>query len=302
MDRPETVAQLLNTFGVTSERPLGSGQESDVFAIDDRRVLRLYRHFSGRQHLAQLASFYARLDRREAPFMVPEIVEFGERDGVSYAVEMRVSGIDLAQALRRMEGETRLRAIGKYVDAAASVRSLKYPQAQFGEVIADRPVRRESWAEFVVARAVQCLEEHRHRLVGVLERPERGISALEAGLASRAAASPNLVHGDYFPENVMVADDGRVCGVIDFGALTLIGDADLDLACAVLNLTGMAGVTPDDRRAALKRGETHGLTRETLDLYSLFYAFRFLGALRDNDGLFRWCVRTIREACSSRVC
>jgi aminoglycoside phosphotransferase (APT) family kinase protein len=39
-----------------------------------------------------------------------------------------------------------------------------------------------------------------------------------------------LVHGDYFPEDVMVADDGCVCGVIDFGALTPIGDADLDLA------------------------------------------------------------------------
>jgi Phosphotransferase enzyme family len=68
-----------------------------------------------------------------------------------------------------------------------------------------------------------------------------------------------LVHGDYFPENVIVADDGRVCGVIDFGALTLIGDADLDLACAVLNLTGMVGVTPEDRRVALKRAEALGL-------------------------------------------
>jgi Ser/Thr protein kinase RdoA (MazF antagonist) len=71
-----------------------------------------------------------------------------------------------------------------------------------------------------------------------------------------------LVHGDYFPENVMVADDGRICGVIDFGALTLIGDADVDLACAVLNLTGMAGVTPEDRRIALKRAEALGLTSD----------------------------------------
>jgi aminoglycoside phosphotransferase (APT) family kinase protein len=166
----------------------------------------------------------------------------------------------LAKALGRMEGEERFHAIRNYVDAAAAVRSLKHPQGQFGEIIAASPVRHDSWAEFVVARAVQCLDEHRHLLIGVLERPERGISALEARLASRAAASPSLVHGDYFPENVMVAD-GCVCGVIDFGALTLIGDADLDLACAVLNLTGMAGVTPEDRRIALNRAEALGLTR-----------------------------------------
>jgi hypothetical protein len=58
----------------------------------------------------------------------------------------------------------------------------------------------------------------------------------------------------------------------------------------------MAGVTHGDRQVALRRAEALGLTRETLDLCSLYYAFRFLGALRENDGLFRWCVRTIREA------
>jgi aminoglycoside phosphotransferase (APT) family kinase protein len=299
MDRPETVGQLLNAFGVASDKPLGSGQESDVFAIDDRRVLRVYRRPCDERHLARLATFYAQLDRCDAPFTVPEIIEFGERDGIAYAVEVRVSGIDLAKALGWMEGEERFHAIRNYVDAAAAVRSLKHPQAQFGEVIVASPVRRDTWAEFVVARAVQCLDEHRHLLIGMLERPERGISALEAGLASRVAPSLSLVHGDYFPENVMVADDGCVCGVIDFGALSLIGDADLDLACAVLNLTGMAGVTPEDRRIALKRAEALGLTRDTLDLYGLYYAFRLLGALRENDGLFRWCVRTIREACGS---
>jgi aminoglycoside phosphotransferase (APT) family kinase protein len=298
MDRPESVAQLLNAFGVTSDRPLGSGQESDVFAVDDRRVLRLYRGPFDQRHPARLANFYARLDRRDAPFMVPEMIEFGERGGIAYAVEVRVSGIDLAKTLGRMEGEARVQAIRNYVDAAAAIRSLKYPQAEFGEIIGASPVRRETWPEFVIARAVQCLDEYRHLLIGVLERPERGIAALEAGLASRAA-SPSLVHGDYFPENVMVADDGSVCGVIDFGALTLIGDADLDLACAVLNLTGMAGVTPEDRRVALRRAEALGLTRKTLDLYGLYYAFRFLGARRESDGLFRWCVRTIREACGS---
>jgi hypothetical protein len=49
------------------------------------------------------------------------------------------------------------------------------------------------WAEFVVARVVQGLGEDSHLLIGVLERPERAISALEAGLASRDAASASLI-------------------------------------------------------------------------------------------------------------
>jgi hypothetical protein len=64
----------------------------------------------------------------------------------------------------------------------------------------------------------------------------------------------------------------------------------------------MVGVTLEDRRIALKRDEALGLTRDTLDLYGLYYAFRFPGALRENDGLFRWCVRTIRDACIRGDC
>jgi hypothetical protein len=65
---------------------LGSGQESDSFAIDDWRVLHLYRRPSDQRHLPRRA-FYARLDRRDAPFMVPEMIEVGERGGIAYAVE-----------------------------------------------------------------------------------------------------------------------------------------------------------------------------------------------------------------------
>jgi hypothetical protein len=52
---------------------------------------------------------------------------------------------------RRREGEERFHAIRNYVDAAAAVRSLKHPQTQFGEVIAASPMRRDTWAKFVVA-------------------------------------------------------------------------------------------------------------------------------------------------------
>jgi hypothetical protein len=94
MNRPESVGRLLNAFGVASDKPLGSGQESDVFAIDGRRVLRLYRRPCDERHLARLATFYARLDRCDAPFMVPEIIELGERrnDGRPTVPNSRMPG------------------------------------------------------------------------------------------------------------------------------------------------------------------------------------------------------------------
>jgi aminoglycoside phosphotransferase (APT) family kinase protein len=47
---------------------------------------------------------------------------------------------------------------------------------------------------------------------------------------------PALVHGDYFPGNVMMDDDLSVSGVIDWSFLTQSGDPRMDAAAAVLFL------------------------------------------------------------------
>jgi len=74
---------------------------------------------------------------------------------------------------------------------------------------------------------------------------DRGL--LERMLASCGVVRPELVHGNYCPANLMVGADGLVTGLIDFGPLTVMGDWRMDAAGAVLYLTGMAGVTPEDK-------------------------------------------------------
>ena len=58
-------------------------------------------------------------------------------------------------------------------------------------------------------------------------------AALVEGLRSAPPASLALVHGDFFPGNVLV-DQAimRVQGVIDFGSFTLFGNYLLDVAGA----------------------------------------------------------------------
>ncbi len=53
----------------------------------------------------------------------------------------------------------------------------------------------------------------------------------EAGLHSRWNADPVWVHGDVTAGNLLVGDNGRLCGVIDFG-LIAAGDPACDLAIA----------------------------------------------------------------------
>lgn len=122
---------------------------------------------------------------------------------------------------------------------------------------------------------------------------DRGL--LERMLASCGVVRPELVHGNYCPANLMVGADGLVTGLIDFGPLTVMGDWRMDAAGAVLYLTGMAGVTPEDKRVVLDHLMERGLSRDALEPCRLFYAFRFLDTSK--AGLLRWRVDTIRSAC-----
>lgn len=84
------------------------------------------------------------------------------------------------------------------------------------------------------------------------------LAVWERGLATRWRGSPVWVHGDLAPSNLLVVD-GRLAGVIDFGAMA-VGDPACDLTIAWTLLAGpareafRAGVGLDDATWARARG------------------------------------------------
>jgi aminoglycoside phosphotransferase (APT) family kinase protein len=57
-----------------------------------------------------------------------------------------------------------------------------------------------------------------------------------------------MVHGDYFPGNVMLDDKLNVSAVLDFGTYTVCGDETLDLAVSYLTLELIEECTAHDAR------------------------------------------------------
>ena len=288
------VARLLREHALGAADRLGEGEEAEVYALGLDRVLRVQKRSADRALAGRRHAFYAALDRARAAFEVPRVLKVGETDEVCWSVERRIAGTSMADLLPRLEGQTRRRALLAYADAAAAVRVLGYEQTGYGEVLATAPIRSDTWAGFVLARAGACLMANQSRLVGLVERPDRALERLGTLLAAPGDGRPELVHGDFYPANVMACEDGAVSGVIDFGPLTVVGDAAMDLAGAVLYLTGMAGITVQDRQVVQERAREHGLDDSDLEVCRLLLAFRFLDTSR--DGLFRWCVDAIRQA------
>jgi aminoglycoside phosphotransferase (APT) family kinase protein len=290
------MVQLLGAFDIGPADLIGAGQEAWVYALGADRVLRIFRSTVPIERLRDRLRFYEVIRSQRAPFRTPSILDAGERHGRAYWIEHRLPGRSLAGMLPSLAGRERARAFASYVAAAAAVRALPCPQSEIGEVLAEPPMHRASWPTFLVDRAGVELQRHRERLGGRVTDPDRALDALRQWAEGAGIAAAALVHGDFFPENVLVGEDGTVSAVIDFGPLSLVGDPRLDVACSVFFLAGLAGVTPSDRDLAGSAARSFGVDDDLLRLYGLYYAFRFLGAARQGDGLLRWCTSRIAAA------
>ncbi|HKN46125.1 MAG TPA: PH domain-containing protein, partial [Propionibacteriaceae bacterium] len=93
-DDHEGEAELLTAFGTRRDQLLGSGGESEVFALDHDRVLRLYRsrHEAPRRTAFQLRALYETWRGTDIGIELPVIIDMGERNGRFYTVDRRFSG------------------------------------------------------------------------------------------------------------------------------------------------------------------------------------------------------------------
>jgi hypothetical protein len=290
----ETVDEILRQHASAAADRLGSGDEAEVYALGPERVIRLYKELPDCDLAKRRRDFYATLDSTRVAFRVPVVLDDGERDGVYYTVEQRIAGVSLADALPRLKGTARQLALRGYAETALAVRRLGCPQEGFGEILAPSPIRTETWPDFILSRASKCLEAQHHSVVARMGGADRALRQLEGLLAQCPCSRPQLVHGDYYLANVMINSDGQVTGLIDFGALTVMGDPRMDAAGAVLYLAEMDGVTTEDKRIVLDCVQEHGINEAVLALYRTFYAFRFLAT--DREPVLRWCIETLQWA------
>jgi aminoglycoside phosphotransferase (APT) family kinase protein len=168
----------------------------------------------------------------------------------------------------------------------------------YGELLTEQPLTADAWHGFLVRLVDRALAEDGEAL-----RADSGWDdESKARLLEHLAVVPErpakpLVHGDFFPSNVMVTDDLRVSGVLDFSPMTVLGDSQVDLAGSLMWLEVVPGYQPADS-ATLRHliVERHGERIEpVIDLYRLVYSVYFAGARLDDPKLYDWCVANLRR-------
>ena len=198
--------------------------------------------------------------------------------------------------LDHLDSPHRKRLLLNYLSAAAAIASAELPDRPYGELLLERPITDKTWRGFISKVVDERLSEHSSDLNVDAGFGRRKISSFLAAIQS-IPESPRkcLVHGDFYPANVMVGDDLNVTGVLDFSPMTVVGDPQVDIAGSLMWLEVVAGYREEDSRylrdVVSQKYET---PLAVLEFYRIFYSIYFAGAKEDDPKLYEWCVSNLR--------
>lgn len=294
--RPRYGDAILRRFGLSDRELLGTGGESRVYALDDDRVLRVFGPGATEGKVDGLRLFYETLDVSDVDFAVPDVLESGRQDDLVYSVESRLPGRDLSAALEELGFEARTRALRNLARVAGEVRRLRHGFNTYGELLADNPMSRDSWSRFLIDRALLTLRTSRTPLTREIPDLDRVVDRWKADVHTLGSPTPELVHGDFFPGNVLVDESGKLTAVIDFSPMTVSGDWRLDVTGAEVFLE-LGGVDrPDDRQnVEHELNDRYDVPADVIDVYRRYYALYFSAAGGDDPPLYEWCVRQLTQ-------
>jgi putative membrane protein len=276
-------------------RPLGEGAQSRVFALSQTRVLRVPKGGSA-GFWARRTVFCDRLAELDLGFQTPVVVGRGEVGGVPFSIEERMVGQDLTAALPLLDDAARERAFDSYLNAAITLGTVSLGERWYGEVLADQPVRATNWGQFLCDRVRAHGAAASTRVRADLPELDQLVADFCEEAVTIRVHSPHLVHGDYFPGNVIVDESGEnIVGVADFASQTMSGDPALDIAGALAFLEITPGLRPADVQRLQERVEQLApLALRRVSTYRRFYALSYLHAIDDDPPLYRWCLETLR--------
>lgn len=296
---PTRADVILNRYDLFGTDFLGAGSESRVYAIDAQHVLRIYNEQIAWDYVEARRHFYSELAKEALPFALSEIYTVGAWVGHIYTTEKRIPGQDFSKALPTLVGADRAKALMSYLDAAAALGNVRYPDKLYGELIADSRLQSASWQGYLTARMEETLADSRPDLEADVSGFNRVLASIYEQLPILGDNPPkSLVHGDYWPANVLIGDDLAISGVVDFSYATVVGDARMDLAGASFFLETAPPYNLEDTEF-LRRllAERHGEEfLEVVDFYRLYYSIFFSGCKADDPSTYWWCVKNLRAA------
>jgi hypothetical protein len=145
----------------------------------------------------------------------------------------------MPDVVRGLAAAERAVAFRNFVDAIEPLGRITFPDRPYGQLIAEPPLTATDWHDYL-RRSLQGFTARNGATLASEFADVEGLVEQATRLLDKVDPRPPkaLVHGDYFPANVLMDDRLQVSAIIDLAppprGFTLAGDRLIDAACAMV--------------------------------------------------------------------
>ena len=225
---------ILNKLNISKSDFLGSGMEAEVYVYDNNKVVKLYNDMSDSNKQKTLKDFYSKIDSSSLSYELPYIYDTYEENGILVSIEKRIKGCNMQSMLSRMNYREQSDMMKTYLNANIELKSIIVKSNLEGYTLFnDHKIsfqKVNGWFDLLKEIMLKKQKELESYFKRDVVNYDAKVKQLVEILALGYEGEYSLIHGDFYPGNIIINENWKVTGLIDFGIMTMYGDNLFDIA------------------------------------------------------------------------
>ncbi|GGH73581.1 thiamine kinase-like enzyme [Pullulanibacillus pueri] len=302
MNKDDPKSILLDKFHVDQAQLIGSGMECEVYLYDHEKVLKVYNEMSDYRKQTVLKAFYSKIDSSDLSYELPYIYDIYNENGMVITIEKRMRGSNMQRLFSDMTVNEQTKMMETYLNANLELKSAKVESDIEGFVLFNENQTSEApdnWYFALKEMVIRKKGELDCYFKRDVQHYNEKVNRLVAFLSSGYEGEYSLIHGDFYPGNLLANKHGKVTGLIDFGIMTMYGDHLFDIAIGwvCLDMYNELKANLYERYLNIIIATLSESVRKRLYIYVLIYSFLTanLYSPKCEDGHYQWCVKNLNN-------